>query len=278
MADLDDYEFEGSDAAQATSRSRTGGGGPMKWILGTIVVMAMAGAAFWYLRQQPQAPPAPAPSPAITPSPAPSPTPAIPLPSLDQSDAFVRTVAQILSPHPQWELWLKQSDLIRRFVAVVESVTEGDSPRQHLGFLSLKGPFGVKQERRRIVIDPQSFARYDAIVDGFESLDAAGCAGVFKVLQPLLATAYREKGYPEGDIAAAVENAIQRLLRVPIVPETITVKPAQHSVVRLYEYADPALESLSPAQKHLLRMGPRNVGRVQAKLRELGAALGMKLG
>jgi len=36
---------------------------------------------------------------------------------------------------------------------------------------------------------------------------------------------------------------------------------------------DPKLEELSPAQKNLLRMGPRNVARIQAKLRALLAAL-----
>ena len=37
----------------------------------------------------------------------------------------------------------------------------------------------------------------------------------------------------------------------------------------LYEYADPALESLSAGQKALVRMGPDNEAKVKAKLREL---------
>jgi hypothetical protein len=42
----------------------------------------------------------------------------------------------------------------------------------------------------------------------------------------------------------------------------------------MYEYADRKLEALTPAQKQLLRMGPSNVARIQAKLREVQAALG----
>jgi hypothetical protein len=38
---------------------------------------------------------------------------------------------------------------------------------------------------------------------------------------------------------------------------------------------DPELESLSQAQKHLLRMGPENILRIQSKLRELAKALGI---
>lgn len=41
-----------------------------------------------------------------------------------------------------------------------------------------------------------------------------------------------------------------------------------------YEYPDEEIEGLSPAQRHLLRMGPRNVQRIQEKLREIQRALG----
>ena len=42
-----------------------------------------------------------------------------------------------------------------------------------------------------------------------------------------------------------------------------------------YAYVDPRLESLSAAQKQLLRMGPENVRTIQAKLREIALALGI---
>ena len=40
-----------------------------------------------------------------------------------------------------------------------------------------------------------------------------------------------------------------------------------------FAFADPALEKLSPAQKHLLRMGPRNVRAIQHQLRAMAEAL-----
>ena len=43
----------------------------------------------------------------------------------------------------------------------------------------------------------------------------------------------------------------------------------------LWAFSDPAVERLSPAQKHLVRMGPDNAALVQAKLRELADALGV---
>ena len=42
-----------------------------------------------------------------------------------------------------------------------------------------------------------------------------------------------------------------------------------------YGFVDPQLESLSNPQKQLLRMGPRNIRLIQAKLRETALALGI---
>ena len=39
--------------------------------------------------------------------------------------------------------------------------------------------------------------------------------------------------------------------------------------------ADEKLEDLSDAQKHLLRMGPKNTAKIQGKLREIAKALGV---
>jgi hypothetical protein len=44
----------------------------------------------------------------------------------------------------------------------------------------------------------------------------------------------------------------------------------------LYAYADLRLEALSGAEKHLLRMGPENMRKVQTKLSEIASALGLR--
>ena len=49
--------------------------------------------------------------------------------------------------------------------------------------------------------------------------------------------------------------------------------PALLAHIGRHQWADPAIERLSDARKQLLRMGPRNVERIQAKLREIRAAL-----
>jgi hypothetical protein len=43
----------------------------------------------------------------------------------------------------------------------------------------------------------------------------------------------------------------------------------------VYAFASPALEQLSPAQKLLIRTGPANARRIQARLRAIALALGI---
>ena len=64
-------------------------------------------------------------------------------------------------------------------------------------------------------------------------------------------------------------RATGRLLRVP----HLDPPPALTPRVVSYAYADPELEALSPAARHLLRCGPDNSHRIQEKLRALAAAV-----
>jgi len=104
-------------------------------------------------------------------------------------------------------------------------------------------------------------------------LDPAGLARVYAILKPRLVEAYRELGHPEGDLDLAVERAIVHLLQAPVVEEPIVLRPR----VLSFRYEREDLEALSPAQKQLLRMGPRNVRAVQDQLRAVARELGIPL-
>ncbi len=206
----------------------------------------------------------------------PSPTPAASqgpsLPELDASDAFVRSAAKSLANHPELARWLLTDDLVRRFAAAVDNVAEGRSPRPHLRFLAPAGPFlvlGDEEGNDPVLLDAGSYRRYDALASVVESLDAKDCARLFASLTPLLQRAYIELGYPDASFEARLKEAAFVLLSTPVV----SGRPRLLPQVKRFEYEDPSLEDLSDAQKHLLRMGPRNVDRIQRKLREVLAAI-----
>jgi hypothetical protein len=77
-------------------------------------------------------------------------------------------------------------------------------------------------------------------------------------------------GNPNRDVDNALRNAIDILIDTPIVQGPIRVVEGKGAS---WAYADPALESLSPSQKQVLRMGPANAEKVLTWLRALKEAL-----
>ena len=161
---------------------------------------------------------------------------------------------------------------MRTLAAVVTNVADGESPRPHLEFLAPAVRFRARSGgvRRPLVADPAGFKGYDATGDAVASIDAAAATSAYRAIEPLLDAAHRELGHPEGRFRDSLDRAMAALLAVPVLPEDTALEP--HATV--LRYADPSVEALTPAQKQLLRTGPRNVRLVQAKLRELQAALG----
>ncbi len=228
-----------------------------------------------------QAPSAPAsPSPAPDPSAAssdPSPTEAEseaarPLPPLGESDPLVRELAARLSSRPELVVWLASDELIRRIVAGVDAVAQGQSPvDQAPASMRLQGRFEVVTSDAGAVAAPSAHARYDLLTDVVSGLDGEGLAQAYRRLAPLFDEAHRALGHPSGSFAAALRTAIFELLAAPTVlgqPLLVPLEPG-------YGYADPALEDLSSAKKQLLRFGPGNVPRIQHALQALARALGI---
>ncbi|HEX9420126.1 MAG TPA: DUF3014 domain-containing protein, partial [Methylomirabilota bacterium] len=252
------------------------------WWVAALVALGL-GAYVLFLRRQPPltspaqetVPPAQVPgAPEAPASPEPLPTPGgsepegVPtttLPPLAESDAPVRELARGLSPNPALSRWLSGEGLIPRFIAVVDNVAEGVSPRPHLLFLAPEASFQIVTRDGRQYIDPRSYGRYDAAADVITSLDPRAAVGLYRQLQPLCEEAYRELGHPPGRFDDVLAKAIQTLLATPVVDGEIELRPK----VVTYAFADPRLEALSPAQKHFLRMGPRNVRLIQGELRTL---------
>jgi len=234
-----------------------------------IVVVALA-AAFLLLRGRTEDVPPPAVTEA---TPVPEPT-ATPSPfsgvSLVGSDEAVRQAAGDLSENPAWVRWLAHDDLVRRFVASVNLVAKGRSPRNQLGFLRPKRPFQVVERGGAVYADPASWHRYDTVVSVVMSIDPARAAALYREIHPLLDEAYREISRPGARFDDLLARAVDHLLATPIPGG----EPELERKVVTWRFADPALEGLSDAQRQLLRLGPENARKVQEWLRGFMAAIG----
>lgn len=215
---------------------------------------------------------------AATPTPVPEPTPTLEErlssrlsgTTLATSDIVVRELASEISSHPKLIAWLINEDLVRRFVASIDNIASGVSPQAHLGFLRPKEGFEVDERRNGVlVIEADSYGRYDLVAQVFASLDTEGTVALYRELEPLIDEAYTEIGPADAKFDDRLDKAFDRLLAVPVLEGPAEVE----QLIVTYAWADDQLEALSGAQRHFLRMGPDNVSLIQDKLGELRAAL-----
>jgi hypothetical protein len=268
MSALGDYRLQGD--AHGPGGSPDGSRKAILWIVAAVVAVAL-GVTLWFIfRPRPQAAPelVAAPQPVSGTTQEVEAKPLENLPPLDGSDDLVRGLVKGLSSRPEFLAWLANENVVRSFVAIVENIASGQSPKTFLGEFAPKEPFRGAARGKEVTIDPRSFARYNTAADVFASLDSPGVARAYLQLSPLCESAYRELGVP-GTFRETLERAFGRLLATPDAPENA---PLVWNYAT-YQYKDERLESLPAAQKQLLRMGPRNVKIVKDKLQELAIAM-----
>jgi DUF3014 family protein len=273
--DLNDLELERSGEAPPPPPRRSTN--YTVWTATIVAAIVVAGGV-WYLtsKRPPSSPPAvnvPAPAPQATVPERPEgplvQAEDIDLPPLPQTDPIVRELVARLSSHPTIAAWLTTKGLIANFTVATLTIAEGRTPVQFLRPIAPRGRFRTRGAGEELLVDPRSYDRYNPHADAISALDAVGTASLYLTLKPRISDAYRELGYPEGDFDRVLERAIGVLLQTPALDEKVALEPKGVT----YAYSDPKLESLSPAQKQFLRLGPRNSQAIRAKLEEIAALL-----
>jgi hypothetical protein len=273
--DLNDYKLERSDEAPVTIPPPRS---PNYAVWGVAIVAAIVVAGgIWYFTSQRR----PSSTPAVNVPVAPPATvperPEVPLvqaadidlPPLPQTDPIVRELVGRLSSHPTIAAWLATKGLIANFTLVTSNIAEGRTPARFLRPIAPRGRFRTTGAGGELIADPRSYERYNPHADAIGALDPVGTATLYLTLKPRITEAYSELGYPDADFDRVLERAIGVLLQTPAVDDRVALVPKGVN----YAYSDPKLESLSPAQKQLLRLGPRNGEAIRAKLQEIAALL-----
>lgn len=254
-------------------RSRSSSRGPTAAIVGALIATVLVIAAIvWWPREDSQR--SGRPTTAQTPADAgrelrDQDVPALDLPALDASDEFVREFVTRLSEHPRLASWLMTDDLAYRFVRSTVALAHGQSPREHSTFMAPTGDFQVLESNGGLVVDPAGYARYNLLTETVSSLSTEDAARLYRQLYPLFEEAFAELGVPNVTFDDMVSQAVDNL----IAAEVPTTPPAVAPSSAVYAYTDEGLEARTPAAKHIMRMGPENAQRLQAKLRELREAI-----
>lgn len=270
MLEPDEQPLERT-ASEGFGGSSLDGGPPLAPIAigGALIVALLGGGAWWMWRQPPATNTTP---PAVTATEVPITTPSAPvaLPPLDDMDAFLRPLLTALSNRPELTRWLATDDLVRQLAAAIGQASQGDNPSSGFKELAPRSPMTIARRNNRRSIDPTSYRRYDGLVTTVTSIDASAVARIYKTIRPRLNEAYQNMGHPGGSVDAAVKQALDLLVSTPVVKGPVML--VEGSGAR-WAYEDADLESLSPTQKQLVRMGPAHTDAVLVWLRALQAGL-----
>jgi hypothetical protein len=209
-----------------------------------------------------ETPPISLPEPAI-PAVIPTAEPAVePLPSLFESDDAVRDALAAIPLGTVGQQYLMPSNIIERSASLIYLTAQGDVPYKLVPIARPKAAFPIVDDGTQVVADPEGFARYDPITRWIESLDAVAIIDAFARFLPLFREAWGFYGEDPAYFDLAVIETLDTIIATPeidITDERLIRKEA------VWIYENPAIESLAPVQKQILRIGPSNASAVKQK-------------
>ncbi len=202
------------------------------------------------------------------------------LPALVDADTVVGQQLTDLLGQKNILTFLHLDHFVRRVVATVDNMARSYAPQTMWPvnptpkrFVTLIDGIGGPE-----VISPDNGQRYTPFVLLVESVDSAQAVALYVRLYPLFQQAYEELGFPGRYFNDRLVVVLDHLLATPVQrgPTQVSLVEVKGSVPSLrpwvrYEFTDPALEALSSGQKMLLRSGPVNQRRLNAKLLEIRA-------
>jgi hypothetical protein len=200
------------------------------------------------------------------------------LPDLNTSDAEIKNAARQLNSALAWVKWITTEQAIRKFVIIIDNLTTGKITQKYLPIPKPTAPFPKTKNDPKTTsdiqgyLDNRSFERYTPYVNTFGQINNTMTAALYQRYSPLMEQAFAELGYSDRNFHDTLMQAFDVLLSAPIVESNIAlIRPSV-----LYQFADPNLEKALPVHKQLLRMGPENTRRLQAKIRQLQTLLKTK--
>ena len=201
--------------------------------------------------------------------------PVIELPSLDESDDWIKVRLPEITWRNELLSLLINEDIVRRFVVFTDNFSQGLIAYEHSPFVQPKVKFSV--DETQVITEGtqnswewnvQSTKRFDLYVDLILSVDTDTLVNWYFELKPLIDEAYAELGYSE-DFTYTLQDAITRVLDMELPKGSMDI--TRPSV--MYKYQNPALENLADSDKLLLRIGKENLLIIKSALLDINEKL-----
>jgi len=190
------------------------------------------------------------------------------LPALENSDDFFREQANRLSPG--FSPWLKEDELIRKVVIIVNDFSQGLRIHKHMKPFTLTETFIAEKDDQGLYLSPKSYQRYNQLASAIDDINVKDGLQTYRTLNALFQQIFKEFSYPESySVDDLFQKAAAELLTAPVIDSRIALVKATLG----YKFADQKLETLNPVHKQMIRMGPQNTRIIQNKLRLLTEGL-----
>jgi hypothetical protein len=166
--------------------------------------------------------------------------------------------------------------LAHRIVATADALGRDHASPRLWPVNPTAGKFLVDIQGNTATVSADNDLRYTPYVLLLETVDLRQVVAVYARFYPQIQQAYEDLGFPGRYFNDRLVAVIDQMLVTPDISTPLPVHlPTANSPVQasrpwlLYEFDDPALQSLTAGQRILLRTGPVNERRIKAKLREL---------
>lgn len=167
-------------------------------------------------------------------------------------------------------------DLAHRIVATADALGRDHASPRLWPLNPAAGKFLVDNQGSTATVSADNDLRYTPYVLLLETVDLRQVVAVYARFYPQIQQAYEDLGFPGRYFNDRLVAVIDQMLVTPDISAPLAVHlPTANSPVQsprpwvLYEFDDPALQSLASGQRILLRTGPVNERRIKVKLREL---------
>ncbi|MCK5830078.1 MAG: DUF3014 domain-containing protein [Methylococcales bacterium] len=181
----------------------------------------------------------------------------------NSDDSFKEAVIEVSEDFANW-FEIKES--IKKYITLIHDISQNQILVKNRAFLKISKKNMVKKDSQGLYLSKEGYKRYDDFANAIASIDAQKGLGLYLTFKPLFNKVYKTFSYPN---AYRVEDiflkAAANVIKAPIKEDRIAL--VKHSIY--YKFSDKKLESLSDVEKQMLRMGPENTKKIQAKLRKL---------
>ena len=190
------------------------------------------------------------------------------MPALEYSDDSFRKELKNVSEDLLH--WFTDESLIRKYIMIMNDLSQNQLLYKHVSFLKMSQQIVVKTDEKGLYLGNESYHRYDRLADAIDTINVEKGLGLYLVFRPLFKQVYDGFAYPnEYSLEDMFMKASASVIKAPIIETRISLR--KHSI--MYKFVDKKLEALDAVDKQMLRMGPENTKKIQAKLRQLVEAI-----